>query len=64
MIDNIEQLDLELNQLRTFISREQGKKDKLLEQLYADIITDPSDVKDSEALQKFKENIKGDKLIE
>lgn len=37
---------------------------KLLEQLYADIITDPSDVKDSEALQKFKENIKGDKLIE
>lgn len=34
MIENIEQLDLKLHQLRTFISREQGKKDKLLEQLH------------------------------
>lgn len=37
---------------------------KLLEQLYSDIITEPSDVTKSEALQKFKDKIKGDKLNE
>ena len=36
---------------------------KLLEQLYADIITDPTNVDESEALNKFRKNIfKGKKM--
>lgn len=34
MIDNIDNLELQLNQLKTFVAKEQGKKDKLLEQLF------------------------------
>ena len=52
MIENIDQLDFELNQIRTFISREQGKKDKLLEQLHENKIQIEKIQLDQELLDK------------
>lgn len=52
MIENIEELDLKLNQIRTFISREQGKKDKLLEQLHENKIQIEKIQLDQELLDK------------
>ncbi len=33
MIENIEKLDIYLNEIKAFYSKEQGKKEKLLEQI-------------------------------
>lgn len=58
-----ERLNLMNSSIRKIYSNTNFSR-KLLEQLYADIITEPSDVKLSEALSEFKNNYKENKLNE
>lgn len=52
MIKKISELDNQLEQIKNYILREQGKKDKLLEQLHENKVTIEKIIIDQELLEK------------